>query len=754
MTRRAARATALVTLLLLGVLSAPGPAAQAAPSPHSVSGWGFVFSNASLNASSPDVAVAPDGRVTAVWARWETATTPGNTSLWAADFDDDAGWGAPVRVDGGTAYAPTSPRLAVDAAGNLTVVWSAAVTSGAGVFAAHHPSGGNWSAPVQVGLGGSPSVAADPGGNVTAGWRLFGGANQDAWAARYTPGAGWAAPVLVETNDSGNVDAPFMAASADGSAFAVWSQFISGRSVVWVNRYTPGGGWGNQTLLPVNTTTSSSLPQVAADATGGAHAVWLQNDGTRNNVWTARFTPGGGWGPPALLEALDASHASTPQVAAAPDGRAVAVWTYYNGSQTSALSARFDPATGWGAPVYIEHSDMGPVSVPTLRVDDRGQAFAAWLQSNGTVTDVWVARGHPEAGWAAPERAEALPQTGPGQLRAALGPQGRAAAVWSHPSGGRTAIVAYVDDAGPLLTVWEPPDGTTVAAPTVLVRGQTDPGVTLHAAGLVVAVEADGSFAFRVALAPGANVITLHAWDAEGLDSTLTRTVTFADPLPGMNASLAVAQTRIQGAVDQLALLTTRVGSVEAQAAALAAGSSDQAMRLQALEAELVNLSGALDSVRGDLAAANDNLSSLSADALALELRASTSESDMAVLRARINATAENIAAAESSLGALTERLGDQEAAVATLRTDLDRTRSQANNTAVDEAVSKALQDQDRRNAEATAARVDGLALTVNLMAVALLAVGALAVAQAVVAARRPKGPTDWPKGPRAPPEG
>ena len=135
--------------------------------------------------SEVDLAVDPAGRVTAVWSAFEAGGYVVRSSMRTpAD-----GWSAPVDLsarDGSDdpVYTAPDPHVAVDPQGDVTATWrtfAGARRPGSPIYehhfrsqAARRPSGGGWSAPVDLapvreGLW-SPELAVDPQGHVTALW--------------------------------------------------------------------------------------------------------------------------------------------------------------------------------------------------------------------------------------------------------------------------------------------------------------------------------------------------------------------------------------------------------------------------------------------------------------------------------------------------------------------------------------------------------------------------------------------------------
>jgi hypothetical protein len=64
---------------------------------------------------------------------------------------------------------------------------------------------------------------------------------------------------------------------------------------------------------------------IAANLHGDVLAAWCQTDGSRNNVWHARFDSVSGWQAPVLAEKRSGS-AHRPRTAAGPSGEFGLIW--------------------------------------------------------------------------------------------------------------------------------------------------------------------------------------------------------------------------------------------------------------------------------------------------------------------------------------------------------------------------------------------------------------------------------------------
>ena len=92
-------------------------------------------------------------------------------------------------------------------------------------------------------------------------------------------------------------------------------------------------GWGTAELIETDNAGNAVNPQVAADGSGNAVAVWHQHDGTRYNIWSNRYVAGTGWGTAELMETGNVGSAVNSQVAAGGSGNTVAVWQKHDGTR-------------------------------------------------------------------------------------------------------------------------------------------------------------------------------------------------------------------------------------------------------------------------------------------------------------------------------------------------------------------------------------------------------------------------------------
>ncbi len=131
-------------------------------------------------------------------------------------------------------------------------------------------------------------------------------------------------------------------------------------------------------------------PQVAFDANGNAFAVWQQYDGSFESIYANRYDAGtGSWEGAVLIEA-GANHAQYPQVAFDASGNAFAVWVQHDGTFSSIYANRYDALSGsWGTAELID-AGANTAQYPQVAVDAGGNAFAVWQQGDGTYSSIYA----------------------------------------------------------------------------------------------------------------------------------------------------------------------------------------------------------------------------------------------------------------------------------------------------------------------------------------------------------------------------
>jgi hypothetical protein len=166
------------------------------------------------------------------------------------------------------------------------------------------------------------------------------------------------------------------------------------------SRYT-NGAWSPPEVIPQlapkpveNFGENSRNPDLAVAPDGRAIAVWRQGGDTELefNIWSSRYTPGSGW---SQRERISDStlNASDAKVAFDGAGNALAVWKSEAGIQYNLYKV----GSGWGptATSRLVSAFGANALEPRLAVNANGDAMALWTQDDdleGNRLDLWSSR--------------------------------------------------------------------------------------------------------------------------------------------------------------------------------------------------------------------------------------------------------------------------------------------------------------------------------------------------------------------------
>src|SRR4051812_108272 len=123
-------------------------------------------------------------------------------------------------------------------------------------------------------------------------------------------------------------------------------------------------------------------PDVASAPDGTVVAVWTRSDGTNFRIQSASRTANGAWSAPQTISDPGMS-ASGPALAVDSSGNAVVAYTQSDGTNLR-INAAYRPSGGnFGTPVLV--SDPGfDASAPDVSMDGSGKALVVWQRTDGT----------------------------------------------------------------------------------------------------------------------------------------------------------------------------------------------------------------------------------------------------------------------------------------------------------------------------------------------------------------------------------
>lgn len=180
------------------------------------------------NASNASVAADGNGNTFAVWTEGQSPT-----DVYASRYTVGVGWSAPAIIDNGIGNAYDA-RVAIDGTGRAIAVWaqwSGPFNLGRSDLVACHWAAGAWSAPVSIendnlGDASAPNLAIDAAGNCTVVWDrtqdLGSSYSYEVFSNRFSVGSGWGTAGAISVSSSNNPNAlAQVAVDGNGNAIAV-----------------------------------------------------------------------------------------------------------------------------------------------------------------------------------------------------------------------------------------------------------------------------------------------------------------------------------------------------------------------------------------------------------------------------------------------------------------------------------------------------------------------------------------------------
>ncbi|MEZ0579975.1 Calx-beta domain-containing protein [Nocardioides sp. MH1] len=406
------RLTAVVTTvlappLLMVVASAP-PAHAGPPASSEV----HVSTSTSLDQSAVSVASDPAGNTVAVWrSELQDGSIAG---VYAQRYGaDGTALGSETQVNVTTAGDQSEPDVAMDASGDYVVTWTSDGQDGSGTgiyarrFAADGtPIGGEFRVnSTTAGAQTSPKVAMDAAGDFVVTFTSDGqdGNLTGVYARRYNAsGTALGSATLVNQTTSGNQEDADVAMDAAGNYAIAWTGKGSDASLgVWARRYDATGvAQANETKVSSGGGLYQVNPAVAM-APGGDHVVvWdsYSQDGDSDGIYGQRFNAGGSpVGSETRISSTITGSQYAPTVAMDASGDYLVGWTSVpqDGSGDGIFFRRFTAA---GASIAGETranaTTHGDQANPAAALDADGDAFVAWASDgqDGSLRGVYGRR--------------------------------------------------------------------------------------------------------------------------------------------------------------------------------------------------------------------------------------------------------------------------------------------------------------------------------------------------------------------------
>lgn len=291
-------------------------------------------------AQRASIAIGGDGVVTVAFLHWAYQSP----SVVQAVSGVAGDWKAPVSLSD-SRYDVSAPDVVADTLGNATVAWTTGtpVRDLSTVESATRVANGTWLPTVNVSPLGEPDggvdLAVDAAGNVTAVWThtivTETGTDDVVRVATRTLRDGWGSYVEL-TSPERYYPRTSVAAGPAGTTVATWWGAVgTNQAGIWVADKT-ADGWGQPEVVAI-LPRGNPLPQAVVDPAGNTTVSWAYNNGDTEVLWATTRPKGGAWSTPVALSAPD-QYVSNAHLAAGVAGRATVVWNQGYGIDSHALS--------------------------------------------------------------------------------------------------------------------------------------------------------------------------------------------------------------------------------------------------------------------------------------------------------------------------------------------------------------------------------------------------------------------------------
>ena len=381
------------------------------------------------------IVVDSNGDINIVWLD----NSPGYYAVFfSRSSDSGLTFSAPLNLshDPGEAW---SPRIAVDSAGNINVVWWIQNGAQSGFFSRSTDGGTTFSTPLSISnyLTFSPQIALDSSGNIYLGWVDASSKSHDLFFSRSNDGGStFSTPVQVTNRPPvGNASVPLIAVDTAGNINLLWNDCFSdcitkfsrssdggasfspqknivnnfeyfsplgltldsaGNIYVVFNTFPFGNVWlalsmdGGVTFSETNISNlafrhQAGHAQVAIDSSSNVDVVW--KDDNPGNIFFSRSNDYG-----ATFSATSVTNTgSDPQIAVDAGGIDLVWMDGPQGSSDILFSRSSDGGATFSAPQNI--SNDGKATTPLIAVDPGGGINVTWMDNSTGNFDIFFSHG-------------------------------------------------------------------------------------------------------------------------------------------------------------------------------------------------------------------------------------------------------------------------------------------------------------------------------------------------------------------------
>ena len=218
-----------------------------------------------------------------------------------------------------------------------------------------------------------PAVAASPDGSLWAVWLSYQDRRDELGLRHYADGT-WSNVQWVP-NSSGDSWLPQIAVAADGKPWVVWSQMLNGNWDIYARAYDPAKKEWDALVRLTDDTLPDTNPRLTANAKGDFALVWQGFRGAHSNIFLKTFT-NGDWSDAIAITERPAND-WMPAVALDSKGTAwIAYDSYTNGNYDVYLTGVRDGKM-IAPEIAVAETLLGEM-MPTVAVDGGDRVWVSW----------------------------------------------------------------------------------------------------------------------------------------------------------------------------------------------------------------------------------------------------------------------------------------------------------------------------------------------------------------------------------------
>lgn len=309
-------------------------------------------------------------------------------------------------------------RLAIDASGNIYIVWQDYRSASASkIYAQKYNSSGNaqWpnpGAPADVNIAPAnntviPDILVDSAGNLYISWHDDSAGNKEAYLVKRNSADGsdvWGAEKKVNTlADAANQSYPRIAIADNGTLATttiVWQDDRNGDDDVYMQQFNVAGTkqWSPEKRVNSNAigdSTNQTEPAIAVDSLYNIIVVWADNRNGNLDVYAEKFDQGGNmiWGDKKINnDPTGTANQYQPDIAIDSANNIYIVWTDERGGDKDvyAQGLNANGAILWTNDYLINESSDSTQYSPSIAVNPSNNIYIVWTDERNGNKDIYA----------------------------------------------------------------------------------------------------------------------------------------------------------------------------------------------------------------------------------------------------------------------------------------------------------------------------------------------------------------------------